>query len=198
VKYKKEPTEARAARMQQVIGNRQPELTVVMENVNDPHNIAAMFRSCDAVGILEVYIINNDTKWNKVGRKSSASARKWLTIHNYDTVDECFAAIRKKYDQILASHVSNAATPLHSMELAGSCALVFGNEHDGVSQEAIDQSDAQFVIPQVGMIKSLNVSVACAVSLYEAFRQRSDKGMYANPQMSQQELDSLFEDWKYR
>ncbi len=163
----------REKRIQQVTENRQQDITVIFENVHDHHNIAACMRSCDAIGVSEVYIISTkDKKESKLGNKSSASAARWLTIHHFTGVPECFAMVRSRYSKIFSTRLEENAIDLYKMDFSKSIALVFGNEHDGVSEEAASLSDGNFVIPQVGMIQSLNISVACAVTLYEAFRQR--------------------------
>ena len=128
------------------------------------------------MGIQDVFIISSqERKQIKLSAKSSASAAKWLTIHHYFNVKECFEEVRKNYKKIYSTRLASGAIDLYEMDFTQSIALVFGNEHDGVSEEAANLSDGNFIIPQVGMIQSLNVSVACAVTLYEAFRQRMKK-----------------------
>lgn len=189
----------REEKLKKAIAYKQGTLTVVMENVHDPHNISAVLRSCDAVGVIEVYIINSETgKKPKMGKKSSASAMKWLNLHYFDNLEACFTEIRKKYDKIYTTHLSKEAKTLHQMDFTQSIALVFGNEHDGVSEEAVTLSDGNFIIPQVGLIQSLNISVACAVTLYEVFRQRDQANMYENPQLSPQEQETMFVEWSER
>jgi tRNA (guanosine-2'-O-)-methyltransferase len=172
-------TPEREIRINDVLNRRQPDLTIVMENVHDPHNIAAVLRTCDAVGIQEVYILNTKiASHKKFGKKSSASAAKWLTVHHHDNTNECMMNLKNSYSRIYATHLGEKAVPLYELNLVEPLALIFGNEHDGVSQECLAYCDGNFIIPQVGMIRSLNISVACAVSLYEAFRQRHEKGFY--------------------
>ena len=191
-------TPERSARLDFVLNKRQPDLTVVLENVFDPHNISAVMRTCDAVGIQDIYILNNKIpphrKW---GEKSSSSAAKWLTIHQFTDANECFASLRKKYSKIYTTHLSADAVSLHELNLTESVALVFGNEHSGVSEEIIAMADGNFIIPQVGIIKSLNISVACAVSLYEAFRQKNNAGHYNSAKLQGDELTSLRETWGF-
>jgi len=186
----------RETKLKKAIAYKQGTLTVVMENVHDPHNISAVLRSCDAVGVIEVYIVNSETgKKPKMGKKSSASAMKWLNLHYFDNLEACFTAVRKKYDKIYTTHLSKEAKTLHKMDFTQSVALVFGNEHEGVSEEAVALSDGNFIIPQVGLIQSLNISVACAVTLYEVFRQRDQANMYEESQLSPQEQEAMFVEW---
>lgn len=172
-------TEARKEKLTQVIQNRQFDLTIVLENVFDPHNISAVMRTCDAVGVQELFILNTKIpRHKKWGARSSSSAAKWLTIHQFDDVDLCFEAVRKRYSRIITTHLSSDASSLYSLDLTQPTALVFGNEHSGVSEEIRQRADGNFIIPQVGIIQSLNISVACAVTLYEAFRQKEKVGHY--------------------
>ena len=189
-------TPERKTRIEQVLQRRQPDLTVVLENVFDPHNISAVMRSCDAVGIQEIYVLTTRIpRHEKWGTRSSSSAAKWLTVHQYDNLEECVSAIREKYDAMLTTHLSTDAVSLYQLDLTRSTALVFGNEHAGVSDELRGIADGNFVIPQVGMIQSLNISVACAVSLYEAFRQKSEAGHYHDTRLSQNEYQALGRQW---
>ena len=172
-------TEARKEKLTQVIQNRQFDLTIVLENVFDPHNISAVMRTCDAVGVQELFILNTKIpRHKKWGARSSSSAAKWLTIHQFDDVDLCFEAVRKRYSRIITTHLSSDASSLYSLDLTQPTALIFGNEHSGVSEEIRQRADGNFIIPQVGIIQSLNISVACAVTLYEAFRQKEKVGHY--------------------
>jgi tRNA (guanosine-2'-O-)-methyltransferase len=189
-------TAERTERLESVLSKRQPGITVVLENVFDPHNISAVMRTCDAIGIQDVFILSNKMpphkKW---GAKSSSSAAKWLTIHQYSDAQACFAELRKRYQKIYTTHLSSDAVHLHQLDLTQSVALVFGNEHSGVSEEIIAMADGNFIIPQVGIIKSLNISVACAVSLYEAYRQKSMAGHYSQPQLPATQMQQLRTNW---
>ena len=189
-------TPERTERIETVLAKRQPELTVVLENVNDPHNIAAVMRTCDAVGIQDIYVLNtkigaHDT-WSA---KASSSAMNWLTVHQFTNTAECFAALRKNFDKIYTTHLSTDAVGLYELNLTQKVALVFGNEHDGCSEEIIKLADGNFIIPQVGMIKSLNISVACAVSLYEAYRQRNIARQYDTMQLNTDIANGLMDKW---
>ena len=190
-------TEERRNRIEAVLAKRQNDLTIVLENVFDPHNISAVMRSCDAVGVQEIYVLNTKIpRHKKWGARSSSSAAKWLTIHQFDSLEECLTALRKKYASVLTTHLSGDAVSLYSMDLTKSTALVFGNEHAGVSEEMLAHSDGNFIIPQSGMIRSLNISVACAVTLYEAYRQKTAVGHYAQQKLSGAEYGELFTRWE--
>ena len=189
-------TSERKQRIEEVLSRRQNDLTVLLENVFDPHNVSAIMRSCDAVGIQDVYVLNNRIPPHKRwGWKSSSSAAKWLTVHQFTDLTECLAALRSRYSTILTTSFSPEAVGLYDLDLTQSLALVFGNEQKGVSEELKGQSDGELVIPQVGMIRSLNVSVACAVALYEAFRQKSQAGHYQTQKLSAPAYQHLSNQW---
>lgn len=190
-------TPERIAKLTGVLVKRQPDLTVVLENVFDPHNISAVMRTCDAVGLQDIYILNTKIpRHKKWGARSSSSAAKWLTIHQFDNAEECFSSLRKRYSKILTTHLSSDAVDLYAIKMTEPIALVFGNEHSGVSDEIRALADGNFIIPQAGIIQSLNISVACAVTLYEAFRQKSKAGHYNQQRLDEARYNELFKEWE--
>lgn len=192
-------TPQRLEKLTSVLDKRQDDITIVLENVFDPHNISAVMRTCDAVGIQEIYILNTKIpRHKKWGPKSSSSAAKWLTIHQYENAEECFSSLRKRYSSILTTHLSDDAVSLYQVDFTKSIALVFGNEHNGVSDEIRALADGNFVIPQVGIIQSLNISVACAVSLYEAYRQKKLAGHYDRKSMDETKYNELLKEWSFK
>ncbi len=168
-------------------------MTVVLENIHDPHNVSAILRTCDAVGISEIFLLYNYEKFPKIGRKSSASANKWIEKEKYKTVDECFSYLREKGFQILATSLNPSAKDLYDINFTKKIAVVLGNEHRGISKEVEEKADSAFFIPMYGMVQSLNVSVAAAVILYEALRQRRKKGLYDKSNLSESELNRLID-----
>jgi tRNA (guanosine-2'-O-)-methyltransferase len=190
-------TPEREKRLKDVLDKRQQDLTVVLENVFDPHNISAVMRTCDAVGIQEIYVLNSKIgRHKKWGARSSSSAAKWLTVHQFTDAVICFEELRRKFPLILTTHLSSSAVSLYNIDFTHPVALVFGNEHDGVSEEIRALADGNFVIPQVGMIRSLNISVACAVSLYEAFRQKQSALHYEQIKLGKDVYADLWNTWK--
>jgi tRNA (guanosine-2'-O-)-methyltransferase len=189
-------TPERLERIRGVLQKRQPDLTVIFEDVNDPHNISAVLRTCDSVGIYEVFIITTfESKPRRLGVKSSASAKKWIKANYFTSVEECFKEVRKRYNKIYSTRLTEQSASLYDLNLVESCALVFGNEHSGVSELASSLSDGNFLILQVGMTQSLNISVACAVTLYEAFRQRMAAGKYEQTGFTKHQFDELYKEW---
>lgn len=189
-------TPERTERLLSVMSKRQPDLAVVLENVFDPHNISAVMRTCDAVGIQDVFVLNTKIpRHKKWGARSSSSAAKWLTVHQYDQADLCFRDLRSRYSRIFTTHLSTDAVSLYEIDFTESVALVFGNEHAGVSEEIRRMADGNFIIPQMGIIRSLNISVACAVSIYEALRQKINAGHYKNQRMPAERATKLLNEW---
>ena len=196
-------TPERTEKFERVVHCRQPNLTVILENVHDSHNIGAVLRTCDSIGIKEIFVLYTEAHLTKdrliLGSRTSSGARKWVDVHLYNDIEACFSHVRKNYDHVFSTHLSEDAVSSYDLDLTQSVALLFGNERDGVSKEALAYSDGNFIIPQVGMVESLNISVACAVTLYEAFRQRKEKGFFdENPQLNEVERKALFEEYKAR
>lgn len=189
-------TERRKNKIAAVLNRRQPDLTLVMENIHDPHNVSAMLRSADAVGIHEVHLVYTNTKFPRIGSKSSSSANKWVGRKKFNSIRECYDALRGEGFTVFATKLDESAKPLYDLDLTKPTAFVFGNEHAGVSDEAALYADATVYIPMMGMIQSLNVSVACAVTIYEAMRQRIKYGMYENSRFSSDVLEQLLFDWE--
>lgn len=188
-------TQRRMEKFRRVLALRQPDLTVVMENIHDPHNVSAVLRSCDAVGVLGVNLLYTVESFPRIGRKSSSSASKWIERRKFMSVDECYGTLRAEGYRIHATRLTNHASSLYDLDLTRPVALVFGNEHRGVSEEAGEKADGNFHVPMMGMIQSLNVSVAAAVSLYEALRQRVALGRYGTASLSAEVLERTFDEW---
>ena len=193
-------TSRRSERIAEVLRRRQPDLTVVLENVHDPHNIGAVMRSCDAVGILSVHTIYTieERPTRAYARSTSGSASKWIDVHHHDSVEACYAQLRRAGHQIAVAALTDASVDLFETSLLDPIALVFGNEHRGASPEAIEHADCSILIPMMGMVESLNISVACAVMLFEVLRQRRAAGLYDQPRLSSEELASLTGAWLKR
>lgn len=189
-------TPERHQRLTSVLNKRQGDITIVLENVFDPHNISAVMRTADAVGLQDIYILNTKIpRHKKWGAKSSSSAAKWLSIHQFENAEECFLSLRTRYSKILTTHLSSDAVGLYEIDMTQPIALVFGNEHSGVSDEIRSLADGNFIIPQVGIIQSLNISVACAVTLYEGMRQRTNAGLYNQQSLDDARYNELYNQW---
>jgi tRNA (guanosine-2'-O-)-methyltransferase len=157
-------TDRRLQKIKTVLEKRQSDITVVLENIHDPHNVSAVFRTCDAVGVLRVELVYTVERFPRIGKKSSSSANKWVMMRHHRSLEECYATLRQEGFAVLATRVGTGSVPLFGVDLTKKVALVFGNEHRGVSDRAAQLADSTFEIPMRGMIQSLNVSVACAVN----------------------------------
>lgn len=193
----------REEKFRQVVAQRQPDLTIILENVWDAHNIGAVIRSCDSVGISKIYLLDTEGKLVKervtVGKRTSGGAIKWVDIKFYNDREACFAEVRKKHGKIYGTHLGEDSVGLYELDLTGPAALLFGNEMLGITPETLALCDGNFTIPQYGMAESLNISVACAVSLYEALRQRKAKRFYdENLRMDEAAQAELFTEYKSR
>ena len=188
-------TERRKEKILSVLKHRQPNLTIVMENIHDPHNVSAMLRSADAVGVMEVQLVYVTEKFPRLGKKSSASATKWVQRRKFPSIKECYDKLHEEGFLIYATHLGSSSVSLHDLDLTANVALVFGNEHAGVSDDAARLADGNFLIPMTGMIQSLNVSVACAVALYEAFRQRITAPKKSGSSLAPDAFNEMAEAW---
>jgi len=188
-------TDDRLKKITDTIVSRQISLRVVMENIHDPHNVSAVFRTCDAVGVPKISLLYTCEPFPRISKTSSSSANKWIEVEKYDNVKICFDQLREQGFKVYASMLNKNSLDLYSIDLTQKIALVFGNEKRGVSKESEQLADETFYIPMRGMIQSLNVSVAAAVSLYEAQRQRVANGMYGKSELTQEELDKLIDKW---
>lgn len=188
-------TERRLSRIEKTIRQRQHSLAVAIENVHDPHNVSAIFRTCDAVGVPKVDLIYTIEKFPKIHKVTSASAFKWVEKENHSSVKSCFDKYHKSGYKIYSSLLDENSVSLYDLDFTQKTLIVLGNEHRGVSDDAVKYADETFYIPMRGMVESLNVSVAAAVTLYEAQRQRLQKGLYDNSELTEEELESWIDKW---
>jgi tRNA (guanosine-2'-O-)-methyltransferase len=190
----------REQKIRSAIRQTQPDLTVVLENIFDPLNISAVMRSCDAVGIREIFVVYTQNYLDKrglvLGKRTSGGTFKWTDVYVFEDLEECFRRVRERYGRVLATLPNEGSRSLYELELDQPTALLFGNEDEGISPEAIALCDGFFTIPQAGFAESLNISVACAVTLYEAYRQRAAIGRYSDqPVLNELEQQQLFDRW---
>lgn len=188
-------TERREKKIISVAKARQKYFRIVLENIHDPHNVSAIFRTCDAAGIPKVSLVYTKEKFPNIGKKSSASAFKWIEKEKYSSIKECYDKLHEDGFLIYASSISEGAKDLYEIDLTRKIAVVLGNEHRGVSEEAASLADEKFLIPMFGMVQSLNVSVAAAIVAYETLRQRKEKGMYEASEYSEAELEKIIDNW---
>jgi len=167
----------RFARISQMLDNRQVDLTVCLDRVHKTNNIAAVIRTADAVGIHQIHAIWPDIEMRVSGNTASGSQQWVKTIKHY-TMAEAEVQFRAQGMQILATNFSKTAVDFREIDYTRPTVIILGNEHSGVSDAGIAAADQHIIIPMIGMVQSLNVSVASALIMYEAQRQRMTAGMY--------------------
>lgn len=189
-------TPNRLKRLQQVLDRRQPDLTVFMEGVHKPHNLNAIARTCDAVGVLEAHALSAQTRV-RTRDKAAAGVRKWLPIRTHATLEQAYASLRTQGCQLIAAHPAAGARDFREIDYTRPTAIVVGAELDGLSQSAVRQADTCVIVPMAGMVASLNVSVATALILFEAQRQRAEAGFYDRPRLEPEAYRRLLFEWAH-
>ena len=193
-------TERRKKKLKKVLSNRQPDFTLVFEDVWDPHNVAAVLRTADAFGVLNCHLVYQKSEFpnlKRVGRASSSSANKWVDLKRNKTMNDCVLDLHREGKKVYSTVISAKGTPLQKVDFVKPCAVMFGNEKDGLTKEAIELSDEQITIPMVGLVQSLNISVSAGIIMWEMFRQRHAKGMYPHD-WQPSEFNDLLKDWMER
>lgn len=181
----------RFARIREMMALRQHDLTVCMEQVHKPHNVSAVIRTADAVGIHHVHAVW-PTERMRTLVSSSAGSNSWVKVVTHRTIGAAVSQLKSQNMQILATHLSDTAVDFREIDYTRPTCILMGQEKTGITEEALALADQDIIIPMVGMVQSLNVSVASALILYEAQRQRQNAGMY------QREYSLLDEDEQQR
>ena len=187
----------RFRRLAQVLARRQPDLTILMEKVNKSHNFSAILRNCDAVGVLEVHAVPPSSGL-ELHHATSAGTRKWIRVRHHATVEAAVTHLREAGFHVLAAHPSEGAHDYRDVDLTRPTAIMMGAELHGVSEEGLALAHAHVALPMMGMVHSLNVSVATALLLYEAMRQRQAAGMYDDgPRLGRDAYRRTLFEWAY-
>jgi len=189
--------ERRRIRITGVVENRQRDIVVVLEDIHDPHNAAAILRTCDAMGIQNVwFIFEKEKQYNpkRVGKASSSSANKWLDFQIFHSSEECVGELKKEGYTIIVTALNDKSVSLQEIQFSGEkIAVIVGNEHSGASDTVINSADVILRIPMLGFVQSLNVSVAAAMVLWEITKQRNGKFP-----LTQKEQQALLDDFLER
>ncbi|MBN2231987.1 MAG: tRNA (guanosine(18)-2'-O)-methyltransferase TrmH [Deltaproteobacteria bacterium] len=187
-------TDSRFQRLVTVLSRRQPDLTVLLDNVHKPHNLAAIARTCDAVGIGEIHAAVPGEPV-RLTQRAAAGIRKWVATHIHDSIAAAAHALRDRGFRLLAAHLTADARDYRAVDLTRPTCLVFGAELEGLSVRAAATVDGFVTIPMLGHVQSLNVSVAAAVVLYEAQRQRQAAGFYDRRRLADGTFQKLLFEW---
>ena len=186
----------RFRRLQEVLHRRQPDLTVLMEKVNKNHNFSAILRNCDSVGVLEAHAVLPE-KGIDLHHHTSAGTSKWVGVRVHDTVEEAATHLRESGFRIVAAHPSPDALDYREVDFTRPVALMVGAELDGISDLGLSLAHELVSIPMMGLVQSLNVSVATALLLFEAFRQRQAVGLYSTLRLPPDRYRQLLFEWAY-
>jgi len=184
-------TPARVARIREVLDKRQPDLTVITDQVNKPHNISAIIRSCDAFAVPECHVVWPDQDF-KTYRRRAAGSQHWVKVNKHPTSCEGITHLKERGFRVLAAHLSNQAVPYDQLDFTQPTAFLMGAELEGVSEEAAQLADGHVLVPMQGMVESLNVSVVAALLLSEACRQRRQAGFFDRPSLAEEDYQRLF------
>jgi len=160
-----------------MLAARQHDLTVCMEQVHKPHNVSAVIRTADAVGVHEVHAVWPGSRMRTMV-SSAAGSNSWVQVKTHRTIADAVTHLKDQNMQILATNLSDKAVDFREIDYTRPTCILMGQEKTGITQEALDLADQDIIIPMIGMVQSLNVSVASALILYEAQRQRQNAGMY--------------------
>ena len=190
-------TPKRYHRVRAVLDRRQPDLTVLLEDVQIPRNFAALLRTCDAVGVLEAHAVWRQRGQLKISRPASGGTRKWVPVRKHKDLDGAVAQLKERGFRILAAHPAERAVDYREVDYTLPTAVLLGQEETGVTPRAVELADELVVIPMMGMGLSLNVSVAAALILFEAQRQRAAAGLYDRLRLDPEVRDRLLFEWTY-
>ncbi len=187
-------TETRLNRMKNVLDKRQLDLRVFLEKVHKPHNLSAILRSCDAVGVNKAHAVLPDEMY-RATRRHSAGNGQWVDVEIHDDSVIAINELQAEGFTVYAAHLSDQAVCYTSVDYTKPSVILLGTEKYGVSAEASAAVDQHVVIPMFGLGQSLNVSVAAAVILYEAQRQRAQKGMYDSVKFDKETYETKLFEW---
>ncbi|WP_457638923.1 TrmH family RNA methyltransferase [Persephonella sp.] len=187
-------TKQRLEKMKRVLEKRQKDLQVFSDNITNPHNFSAVLRTCDAVGVMNLYY-RYLGEGELINEEITMGSHKWVIFQEVKNIERFFSEKKKEGFQIVATYLSEGSVHFREIDYTKPTLIVVGNEIHGVDPEILKYADKQIIIPMYGMAQSLNVSVATGVILYEAQRQREEKGMYDKPSLSEEEVQQILKKW---
>lgn len=180
----------RLAKIKRLLADRQPDLTVFMDELHKPQNLAAVMRTADAVGIGKIHAVWPKKQIRQHHHTSGGSAR-WVEVEVHQDRQQAISTLKSQGMQVLAAHLSDKAVDFREVDYTKPTAILLGQEKHGVTEDGAELADQHIIIPMMGMVQSLNVSVANAVILYEAQRQRQLAGMYGEMKIPQEQADRI-------
>jgi tRNA (guanosine-2'-O-)-methyltransferase len=189
-------TPKRFQKLRRVLDSRQPDLTVLLDNVHKPHNFSAILRSCDAVGVFEAHAVWPDPTLHP-NYLTSGSAGKWVGIRTHPDIGSAATELREHGFRLVAAHPEDGARDYRDIDYTRPTALLLGAELRGLGETALANADARVCVPMMGMVESLNVSVAAATILFEAQRQRSDANLYEESRLDRAIYEATLFEWAH-
>ncbi len=168
-------SEGRQQRIEAALASRTRDVVVVLEDIHSEHNASAVLRTAEAFGLLEVHTVPRSGQF-KLSRKVSLGAHKWLDLRRHTKASDSYKALAERGYQIWAADMHDDPVPLSQIPTDKPVAIVFGNEHKGLSPEAVAAADGVFRVPMTGFVESLNISVAAAVSMHDVMERRRAVG----------------------
>jgi len=190
-------TPERKARIEATAARRQPDLTVFLEQVHKAHNVAAILRTCDAVGVMTAHAVPPAGGIPPLNH-TAQGAQRWVQLDRHRDAVTGLRHLKSDGFTLYAAHLSERAVDFRQPDYTCPTAIILGTEKFGVSTEALGECDGEIIIPMHGMSRSLNVSVAAALILFEAQRQRQKAGLYHPRSLSEQPWKNLVERWLQR
>ncbi len=188
------PTARRLYRLSQAIHNRQQDIIIALDHINDQHNLSAVIRTADAAGFGRIIWVPDFRKPESVNPEVSKGSERWVNLTVTEDLKSDLAALKKQGYKIAATHMGRKAQDFRSIDWTQPWVVVFGNEHRGCEDAVVEMADANIFLPMQGFVQSLNISVAAAVTLYEIQRQRAEKGMYSKSAPKEQ-VEELYSQW---
>ena len=188
-------TAERKTRLRSVLTQRQHDLTLVLNNIHDPHNVSAILRSCDAFGVFGIHLYYTKERFPALASSSSGSAKKWIELTRHREAGAMIETLRGQGMQIVGTGFSPQAKPIMDIDFTRPTAIILGNEHRGMDPDVKIHVPDEIFVPMFGMVQSLNVSVAAATILYEAMRQRRAAGMYDASGLDADRFEDVYADW---
>ncbi len=189
-------TPERFHKLRRALRRRQPDLTVLADSVNKSHNVAALLRSADAVGIQRIHGISTTGAMRR-HHMIAGGVKNWVELTLHPTSEAALAALRAEGWRLVAAHSSPDARDFRDIDYTQKVAIILGAELVGPSPAALEQADVHVAIPMQGLGESVNVSVAGAVILFEAQRQRLAAGLYAESRLAPAEFEAALFEWSY-
>ncbi|RCK80533.1 MAG: tRNA (guanosine(18)-2'-O)-methyltransferase [Candidatus Ozemobacter sibiricus] len=187
-------TPRRIARLAQVLHRRQPEILLALDGVHDPHNLSAILRSADATGLTRILWQPDQEDPDPPNPEVAMGTERWVALEAVPNLREAILALKGNGYRVAATHLAADAVDFRQVDWTGSWIIVLGNEHRGCTDEILSVTDVNIVLPMMGFVQSLNVSVAAAVLLYEVQRQRAAAGLYQRT-LPTETVRTLYERW---